>query len=694
MKLPLDYAERIYAGILGMNMGIQLGAPVESPLWTYERLEKTYGDIRGPIRHYRNFAADDDVNGPAFFVRAFYDDAKEGELTPQDVGRAWLNYTREGKGMFWWGGYGISTEHTAYLNLKAGIPAPRSGSMQQNGRRLAEQIGGQIFIDSFGMLYPGMTKKAADCGQCAASVSHDGEGLNGARFFCAAIAAAFEETDIKKVIERALCEVPASSSYAAVFRAVKAFYEKNPKDFRACRLMLERDFGYDRYEGNCPIIPNAGICALSLYYGEGDLGRSIELAVMCGWDTDCNAGNVGTVLGILGGVEGLPERYRKEMNDRVILSSVCGSLNMLDLPTFAKELACLGAKLNHEERPAALRDFQRGAIHFDFAFPGSTHGMRSNRYRMVGEGGALCIYLEQTDVLSDGCVFYKPYYQREDFEDARYDPVFSPQVYSGQVMRAKLRLEVWQGEGPLGVIPFVRCADDGRRIEGAFWTLKSGEDSEICFELPDTAGACIDEVGFRVVGNGYFTDTSGILRLHSFTVEGSYQANICFARQSLQFGNVAPFSQNGGYWGLCAEGMEAMSLSKAQSFTGYYYIGDQSIACPVTPLAGGGHMLAVRMQGVMRGYYGGFSERGKAAIYREYFGEKKLAETDFAWKDGEVYEMKLQAEGDRMSLWVNGSCILEVRDDIFTFGMVGCARLSAGRCVYGDMQITGTPKTF
>ncbi len=69
--------------------------------------------------------------------------------------------------MFWWGGYGISTEHTAYLNLKNGIEAPQSGSVEQNGLILAEQIGGQIFIDTWGLVNPCNPEKAAHYGEAA-----------------------------------------------------------------------------------------------------------------------------------------------------------------------------------------------------------------------------------------------------------------------------------------------------------------------------------------------------------------------------------------------------------------------------------------------------------------------------------------------------------------------------------------------
>ena len=86
---PVEYVERVYAGFLGMNIGIRLGAPVEPALWSYERIERTYGDIRGYVKDYKHFAADDDANGPVFFLRALND--SHGEATPQAVAEAWLN---------------------------------------------------------------------------------------------------------------------------------------------------------------------------------------------------------------------------------------------------------------------------------------------------------------------------------------------------------------------------------------------------------------------------------------------------------------------------------------------------------------------------------------------------------------------------------------------------------------------------
>ena len=152
--------EKLYAGLIGMDAGMRLGAPVENPFWTYERLQSYYGDIRGYLREQRYYTADDDVNGPLIFVRALADNAMPETLAPETVGETWLNYTRRGMGMFWWGGEDVSTEHRAYMNLRRAVKAPRSGSIEENGKTAAEQIGGQVSVfntagaGSYRSLYP------------------------------------------------------------------------------------------------------------------------------------------------------------------------------------------------------------------------------------------------------------------------------------------------------------------------------------------------------------------------------------------------------------------------------------------------------------------------------------------------------------------------------------------------------------
>lgn len=692
-----NYLEKVYSGFLGMNIGIRLGAPVEPTIWTYDRIKSTYGEITDYVKEFKNFAADDDANGPVYFIRALYDDAADRELLPQDVARAWLNYAREGLGMFWWGGYGISTEHTAYLNLKNGIPAPQSGSITQNGQVMAEQIGGQIFIDTWGLVNPCNPKKAADYGEAAASVSHDGEGLLGARFFCAAIAKAFETEDIFEIMETGLAEIPADSLYHKVADAVLAFYHSHPQEsqWRDCYQMLVRDWGYDKYPGVCHIIPNAGVCFMAMAYGKGQLDRTVEIATMAGWDTDCNAGNVGTVLGVAAGMKGIPDRYRKKINDGIVCSGISGYLNILDIPTFSKELAALGYRLAGETAPEELTgSFKQGEVHFDFELPGSTHNMRisdpffcslSHSEDVAASGkGSLKILMDRM-VRGNQCkVFYKPFYLRDDFSDERYSPVFSPTAYPGQTVSMKLYLDQWEGWETPGIAPYVHTAGGKDLLQG-YIKLQQGNWISVEFTIPEVDGDSVDEVG--IVLEGYSPGkkkTLGAVYLDDFSITGKSSYHIDTKKQRKNFDAVTPFATDHGAWDLTGGTLNLMRNQEAFAYTGNYYAGDYACSALVAPRHGSSHLLIARAQGAKRFYAAGLGTEGKAVLLKNDFGIKTLAETEFDWSYNKAYRVAIRCEKDEIILEIDGKELLRVQDDSFAYGMFGCGSAETGRTSFED----------
>src|SRR5262245_58531401 len=202
MSLPQDYAERVYAGVLGKIIVVYLVRPFEG--WSYERIMAELGEVDYFVHERLNVSlivTDDDISGTFTFLRALPDYGNARDLTPAQIGQTWLNYIIENRTILWWGGLGNSTEHTAYLRLKQGGPAPRSGSIALNGKVVAEQIGAQIFIDGWAMVAPGDPELAADLARRAASVSHDGEAIYGAQVIAAMEAQAFVEADLNKLID-------------------------------------------------------------------------------------------------------------------------------------------------------------------------------------------------------------------------------------------------------------------------------------------------------------------------------------------------------------------------------------------------------------------------------------------------------------------------------------------------------------
>ena len=210
--------------------------------------------------------------------------------------------------------------------------------------------------------------------------------------------------------------------------------------------MIAREFSDEEYPGGYHIVPNAGICILAMLYGKGELGRSIEISVMCGYDTDCNASNIGTILGVLGGLGGVPERYRRPINDLVTLSSVSGYLNLVDLSDKAKELGTLSCRTYGGALPRDIVCPKPGELRMDFPFPGSTHGLElsdkaEHTLRIVpgkAHSGAFCAEL-MTDGKRAGPVdlSFKAMLTRPDLHEERYDPVFTAKVNPGQ------RVGVW-----------------------------------------------------------------------------------------------------------------------------------------------------------------------------------------------------------------------------------------------------------
>src|SRR5262249_43825486 len=154
---------------------------------------------------------DDDISGTFTFLRALPDYDCSRDLTPAQIGQTWLNYILEKKTILWWGGMGNSTEHTAFLRLQQGIPAPESGSFARKGKADAEQIGAEVLTVSLRMVAPGSPARAADLAKRGASVSHDGEAIYGAQIVAAIEAHAFIESDIQKLLDSALPFIPAVS---------------------------------------------------------------------------------------------------------------------------------------------------------------------------------------------------------------------------------------------------------------------------------------------------------------------------------------------------------------------------------------------------------------------------------------------------------------------------------------------------
>ncbi|PZE20540.1 ADP-ribosylglycohydrolase family protein [Paenibacillus xerothermodurans] len=707
-SIPMDYIEKVYAGWLGKIIGVRHGGNVEG--WTYERLERTFGEITGYLHEFKNFAADDDTNGPMVFLRALEDYTYTSEITAEQMGLTWLNYVPDGHGFFWWGGYGKSTEHTAYLNLKNGIAAPRSGSLEQNGSAVAEQIGGQIFIDAWGLIAPGNPQLASEYAEKMASVSHDGNGKYGGMFIAACIAAAFTEQDIGNIIAAGLSVIPADSEYARITRDVISYYENNPGNWRDCFRHVHENFGYDRYPGACHIIPNSAVIVLSLLYGAGDFSRAINICNMCGWDTDCNVANVGTIMGVRSGLGGIGYSWRKPINDFLCCSTVIGSLNIVDIPGCAAYIANLGYKIAGEEPPAEWKAVLAGVgPRFHFEYPGSTHAFRLDSDADWHVTGAVEHTTEAAasgtgslkitfDKVRGGCgfrVYHKTYYRPDDFNDSRYDPSFSPLLYPGQSLEAKVMIPFAE-TNPVKARAYVKDGNAGIRHYGKSKTLLPGEWADVRLDIPFMSGVCLEEAGVELIPmHGWDSTLSAYVDDVHFSGKPDYELD--FAKERLERWNtlhieVSQFTYLRGLWTLEDGELSGSYYGEpAECYTGDLHWDDYVFTGKVVPKTGGCHNIQFRVQGAIRSYAAGLAPENQIVLYKNDNGYTQLAAADCVWRTEETYSITVEANGNRFKISVNGEPKIEYSDNDqpYLTGQIGFSSFHGSHSHFKGFSVKG-----
>lgn len=679
MQIPADYIERVYAGWYGKIIGIRHGSNIEG--WSYEKIAATYGEIRDYLFQFRNFASDDDSNGPIFFIRALEDYTCTEEITPKQMGEGLLNYVPYEHGFFWWGGYGNSTEHTAYLNLANGVDAPLSGSAELNGKAVAEQIGGQIFIDTWGLVNPCDYRRAARYAQKMASVTHGGNGIYGGMFVAACVSAAFALRDVRAVIDAGLSVIPEDCEYRRMAGDVLRFHRENPGNWRDCFAFVKASYGYHLYPGACHIIPNAAVVLLSLLYGGGDFSRSINICNMCGWDTDCNVANVGCILGVMTGLPGIAKSWREPIGDLLVCSSVLGCMNLRDIANDAFYLASLGYRVAGEPYPEPYREILEGrAPRFPFALPESTHTFRVHgggcAFSNVACGeayGGRCLQARVEAGSWPVELYRQTYYRPEDFSDDRYTPSFTPEVFPGQkvLLRAK-------ADRPVSLRPFAYDAYSGENLYGEAVTAEDW--ALLKLELPPSDG-CIQRVGIEVPAGEEVT-----VWIDFLTYEGRPRYTLDFAKAGLErwegfHTELGQTSHSKGIWEMAGGAAYGSCADHGELFTGGRDFGDYAVTAQIRPQTGRSHMVMIRAQGAIRGYWAGF--RGdKLVILKHRRTLSVLAETPFAWENGQDYALKIEAAGKELRLFVDGRLMLTARDEDkpYLTGCCGLALEQGSRC--------------
>lgn len=699
MSIPNDYEERVYAGVLGKIIGVYMGRPFEG--WTHESIMERLGEINYYMHDMLDkplIAIDDDISGTFTFLRAMPDYGNTLDLTPAQIGRTWLNYLIEERTILWWGGMGNSTEHTAYLRLKSGLEAPESGSMARNGRVVAEQIGAQIFIDGWGMISPGDPERAADLARRAASVSHDGEAIHGAQVVAAMEAQAFVEPDIDALLDVGTSLIPQDSlirRLIADLREWRVMYD----DWRESFYRIVTNYGYDKYGGNCHMVPNHALIILALLYCEDSFSRALRIVNTAGWDTDCNSGNVGCLMGIKNGLQGLDDGpdYRGPVADRMYLPTADSGRAVTDALHEAYTIVQIGRELYdepaslpkdgarfHFDLPGAVQGFvtddsveSKGTMHLENVRGHSTQGKRSLaiRYRSVARGRCARAMRETYPALS---------------QSGGYRMVASPTLYPGQELRARLSAD--EGNSlPIEARLFVKAYGQDDELFMAYSPkeiLEAGAAQEMAWTVDVPTGCPIAWVGLELASKAR---TNGIVYLDWLDWSGA---------PTTTFG---PPDQEGTRW--IEAWAQACSDVQTQREHTYRLIQNQGagmliqgtrawrnyiVSARLTPHMGESCGIAAYVQGLKRYYALKLARGGKVQLVREVDGTHILAEKEFSWELYQTYELELEIAGNHLTGRVNGEQVVQVEEMEMLDGGGIALLIEEGRLGCDDVEIRPT----
>lgn len=301
--------DKIMGGWAGQTIGVVFGAPTEfkhqgtiipdsQPIGWGEGYVKYWWDVKPGLF--------DDVYNDLTFAQAF-----------EELG---LDCSAEDLAMrFAYAPYHLAHANQAgRYNVRQGIMPPMSGNWLNNPH--ADDLDFQIEADFVGLMAPGMVPQALEIASKVGHIMNSGDGFYGGAFVSGLYSAAFVCNDPAKIVDIALEGIPAESTFYQCVDDVRKLHRKYPNDWKQCWFEILKKWGSDT---GCPkgvflsfdidAKLNSAYCAIGLLYGNGDFGKSMEIATRCGQDSDCNPATVGGVLGVMYGKSGIPEFWGKPL---------------------------------------------------------------------------------------------------------------------------------------------------------------------------------------------------------------------------------------------------------------------------------------------------------------------------------------------------------------------------------------------
>ena len=298
-----DYRRRMLGCWIGKNVGGTLGMPME---WNRQSNDVTYYTHKMTGEPLPN----DDLDIQVLWLLALED--KGLAIDCKDLGQYFNELM-----IFTHGEYGI-----AKTNLRAGLQPPVAG---WHNNEFKDSCGSFIRSEIWACLFPGHPELAAKYAFEDAVIDHgDGEGVYAEIFVAAMESACFFETDMRKLVSIGLSYIPEDCAVARAVRDAMRCVDEGMSKEEARKVMLDRWIGHIEWHYISPedeangykdgkmgwdVPSNMFITVYSMLKCAGSFDDSICTAVYFGEDTDCTAGTIAAMYGLMHGVDSIDEKW-------------------------------------------------------------------------------------------------------------------------------------------------------------------------------------------------------------------------------------------------------------------------------------------------------------------------------------------------------------------------------------------------
>ncbi|MBR2948236.1 MAG: ADP-ribosylglycohydrolase family protein [Lachnospiraceae bacterium] len=188
-------------------------------------------------------------------------------------------------------------------NFERGIFPPYSGSFCND--YYIEGMGCPIRSEIWGCVAVGNATLARELSSRDGVLDHKGESVEAEMFLAALESEAFFESDVHKLIDKALAYIPENSKFRRLAEDVVEWCDIYG-DSKEVFTQILFHYGHP----DCTnMFQNMGITLLSLLLGDSEIIKTSLMALNCGFDTDCTCATAGAIIGILRGAEELIEAY-------------------------------------------------------------------------------------------------------------------------------------------------------------------------------------------------------------------------------------------------------------------------------------------------------------------------------------------------------------------------------------------------